>query len=235
MAMTWYNICRSVPEGVFDLRNSTEAQQLIAARGGVVDANYLISWFCSFSHEVFGGTFVLPGAYLWAVAASLPLKSSLPRCLAPVFERCRDGAVIACAGVILSTCAVVKGALGFAQHTATTRLLLQWNGLLGVWSWAPGDHNPDGLFGVFLSSGVWIMVGVLLLLWRDNRWFLVLQLVSLVGQGLGGALGRDLVLLPSNFFEQVVTWALIVLGRQLSRDVSSTMGVATPLLNHGPK
>jgi hypothetical protein len=176
---------RSVPSGVFDLRNSTDAQQLIAEQGGVIDANYLLSWFCFGTHEIFGGVFVLPGLYLWAVAASLPPTRPLPPCLArlaPVLEQCRDGTAIACCGVSLCTFAVIKGALGFAQHTATARLLLEWNGVLGVWSWGSGDENPDGLFGVFLSSGVWVVVGLLLLVWRGNRWFLAVQLAALVGK-----------------------------------------------------
>lgn len=236
---------------MFDLRNSTEAQQVIAERGGVIDANYLISWFCFGMHEILGGVFVLPGLYLWAVAASLPQTSPLPRCLsngwlAPVLEQTRDSTVIACCGVSLCTYAVIKGAWGFAHHTATTRLLLKWNGALGVWSWGSGDENPDGLFGVFLSSGVWVVVGLLLLLWRRNRWFLAVQLAALVGQGLGGALGGDTFELPSNFCEQLVTWSLIGLGWELSRDVVSSstavargggiqesQGVAAPLL--GPE
>ena len=93
------------------------------------------------AHEVLGGVFVLPGLYLWAVAASLPSKRPLPPCLvrlAPVLEQCRDGTTIAGAGISLCTLAVIKGTLGFAQHTATTRLLLEWNDVLGVWSWGSG-------------------------------------------------------------------------------------------------
>ena len=44
----------------------------------------------------------------------------------------------------------------------------------------------------------------------------LLQLVSLVGQGVAGSLG-DARELPSNFFEQMVTWALVGLGWQLRR------------------
>ena len=100
------------------------------------------------AHEILGGVFVLPGLYLWAVAAGLPSKR--PTCgrfvertpclarLAPVLERCRDGTTIAGAGISLCTLAVIKGTLGFAQHTATTRLLLEWNDVLGVWSWGSG-------------------------------------------------------------------------------------------------
>ena len=104
------------------------------------------------------------------------------------------------------------------------------------------DENPSGLFGVFLSSGVWVVVGVLLLLWRGNRWFLAVQVAALVGQGLGGALGGEALGLPSNFCEQLVTWALVGLGWELGRDVAlasateggGTQGVTAPLLT-GPE
>ena len=200
-----------------------------------MDANVVTSWFCFGTHEIVGGAFVLPGLYLWAVAASLPPRRPVPPCLAAL-ERCRDGTVIACSGISICTFAVIKGIVGFAQHTATVPLQLEWNGVLGVWSWGSGNENPSGLFGVFLSSGVWVVVGLLLLLWRDNRWFLAVQLAALVGQGLAGALGGAAMGLPSNFCEQLVTWALIVLGWELSRDAalavapvgSSVQGVVGP-------
>lgn len=69
-----------------------------------------------------------------------------------------------------------------------------------------------------LLQGVWVVVGVLLLLSRGNRWFLAVQLLALVGQGLGGALvGQglgDWLQVPSNACEQLVTWAPGFRGRR---------------------
>lgn len=200
----------NVPDRVFDLKNSTDAQRLIDERGGVIDANYLISWFCFAAHEVLGGMFVLPGVYLWAVASTPPVPERVSawrmwhsRLLPPI-------------GFVVAALAVCIGVVTFAQHTATSRLQLTWNDALGLWSWTSGNENPFGLLGVFLSSGVWVVVGVLLLVHSRTKWFLVVQLISLVGQGLAGGLGGDLVELPSNFFEQLVTWSLVILGWQLS-------------------
>ena len=222
----------NVPDGVFELRNSTEAQRLIDQRGGVVDANYLISWFCFGAHEIFGGSFVLPGVYLWAVAASLPAKPDGARCQG-LLAHLQSGRVLAALAVALAALGMGVGGAGFAQHTATSRLQLEWNPALEVYSWGSGDENPSGLFGVFLSSGVWVVVGVLLLLSRGNRWFLAVQLLALVGQGLGGALGGDWLQVPSNACEQLVTWALVLLGWELQREAAAgggSQGGSSPLL-----
>ena len=86
---------------------------------------------------------------------------------------------------------------------------------------ATGHENPVGLFGVFLSSGCWIVCGILIWQWLGDRfaWFFAVQLLAFVGQGLS-ALAGEAIGLPSNFFEQLVTWALIGLGWQLQREVT---------------
>jgi hypothetical protein len=201
----------NVPDGVFDLKNSTEAQRVIDDMdGGVIDANYLISWFCFATHEILGGMFVFPGVYLWAVASTPPVPERVSA------ARMCHSRLLAPIGFLLAAFAVCIGLVFFARHTATERLQLRWNDTLGLWSWKSGDENPFGLLGVFLSSGVWVVVGVLLLVHSRTKWFLVVQLIALVGQGMAGGIGGDWAELPSNFFEQLVTWSLVVLGWQLS-------------------
>jgi hypothetical protein len=121
-------------------------------------------------------------------------------------------------GLLIFVLCLVVGVTSFARYTMSAPLQLQWNPTLEVWKWGAAEsaHNPSGLFGVFVSSGVWIAVGVLLWQWLGIRWFALLQLVSFAGQGVAGSLG-DARELPSNFFEQVVTWALVGLGWQLRR------------------
>lgn len=205
----------SVPDGVFGLHNSTLAAELLAERGGApTDFNYVVSVFCFFAHEGLGSTFILPGTYLWAYAASLSSASrKTPTCA-------RDGAcctqrnVIAAASCVLLALGFALGISGFAEHTASTALVLEWNDELSVWTWGSGDENPFGLFGVFLSSGVWIVIGALLWCRLGVCWFFVLQIVAFVGQGASAALG-DAAGLSSNLCEQLVTWALLGFGWQL--------------------
>lgn len=228
----------NVPSGVFELRNTTGAHKLMAEKypHGVHDANYILSWFCFVCHECLGGTFVLPGVYLWIVASFLPGRDQETVCTAPgSCGQCR--VVCACAnwlqkkrdqktagvttalcalGLALCLLAVGIGTAGFFTYTATAPLELKWIDSLGLWTWTCGeDHkNPNGLFGVFLSSYVWIAVGVLLWQWCGVAWFVVLQVLSFVGQGVSAVAG-EAIILPSNFFEQVVTWALLAMGRKL--------------------
>ncbi len=119
-------------------------------------------------------------------------------------------------GLALCLLALGIGTAGFITYTATAPLELKWIDSLGLWTWTCGeDHkNPNGLFGVFLSSYVWIAVGVLLWQWRGVTWFVVLQVLSFIGQGVSAVAG-EAIILPSNFFEQVVTWALLLMGRKL--------------------
>ena len=200
----------NVPDGIFDLKNSTEAQQQITERGGVIDANYVISWFCFGVHEILGGLFVLPGVYLWAVASTPPVIDRVSS------ARTCHARLLAPAGILLALLAVAIGAVTFASYTATARLELNWNSALEVWVWKSGEENRYGLFGVLLSSIVWVAVGLLLLVDKGTKWFLVSQLLALVGQGLAGSLGGDWVEVPSNCCEQIVTWSLMILGWQLS-------------------
>eukprot|EP01051_Picozoa_sp_SAG22_P008656 SAG22_NODE_673_length_7973_cov_3.643129_6_plen_99_part_00 len=62
------------------------------------------------------------------------------------------------------------------------------------------------------------MVGGLLWRARGLKWFCGLQLLAFVGQGLSAVAGEAMTL-PSNCFEQQVTWALLVLGWQLQREL----------------
>ena len=51
----------------------------------------------------------------------------------------------------------------------------------------------------------------------------ILQLLAFVGQGASAAAG-EAINLPSNFFEQLVTWALLVLGWKLDRELREEFG-----------
>jgi hypothetical protein len=231
----------SVPHGVFDLKDTDKAQELLSTKypDGVHDANYYVSWFCFFCHECLGGTFVLPGVYLWVVASFLPSSNRGGRCskgicsCAAWLQRKRDNnpasaiTALCVAGFTLCLLGVGVGTTGFIAHTAQAPLVLKWNGALGLWTWGCREEhkNPNGLFGVFLSSYVWIAVGLLMWQWRGVRWFFALQLLSFIGQGVSAVAG-EAITLPSNFFEQVVTWALLVMGRNMQRDRQSNQGLA---------
>lgn len=206
----------SVPPGVFELRNTSRAQHISQ---DAIDSNYAVSWFCFVAHECLGSTFLLPGIYLWAAARKLEAKQDrcLPKCPCTTWVNrfLKTDAAICRLGFALALVGVSIGCVGFATHTATERLVLRYNQELDIWKWGSGNKNPNGLVGVFLSSYVWIAVGLLIWQHRGLRWFACVQLVAFAGQGVSGALPKDFLEMPSNFFEQVVTWALLILGWQL--------------------
>jgi len=82
---------------------------------------------------------------------------------------------------------------------------------------------------VFLSSGVWIVVGALLWCRLGVRWFFVVQLVAFFGQGASASLG-DAMTLTSNLCEQLVTWALIVLGWRLPTKLEEARLIETAVM-----
>lgn len=239
----------SIPHGVFDLKNTDKAQDFLRTKypDGVQDANYYLSWFCFFCHESLGGTFVLPGVYLWAAASFLPggreqegrCSTGICSCAAWLQRKRESKPALVTMGLCalgLALCLLGSGVgmAGFIMHTAQGPLILKWNGALGLWTWGCSEEhkNHNGLFGVFLSSYVWIAVGLLLWQWRGVRWFFALQLLSFVGQGVSAVAG-EAMFLPSNFFEQVVTWALLIMGRNIQRDWRSIQGLASESLLSG--
>jgi hypothetical protein len=139
--MPWRADASGVPDGVFNLRNTTQAQLSLRGTGDFEGANYRISWFCFFAHECLGGIFLLPGMYLWVVASSLPqtyegccanagcatlmqVYVNKKHGLRPRQATDRTNAIIAC---VLSAVGCVVGLVGFVHYTATQHLQLQWN------------------------------------------------------------------------------------------------------------
>jgi len=201
------------PDGVFELQNTTKAADFMESHGGLPKGlNYFISVLCFFAHEVLGATFFIPGLYLWACATSQPSTTSAS-CVSDGRPLANRSTIVAVScGLFLAGVSI--GVSGYVSHTATADMVLTWNDALGVYTWKSGDENPFGLFGVFLSSFIWILVGVLLWCRQGLRWFLAVQLVSFFGQGASASLGSAMGL-TSNLLEQVVAWALIGLGAQL--------------------
>lgn len=222
----------NLPDGVFGLSNATEANALLASRGDVeLSANVLISWFCYFDHEVVGGFFILPGLYLWHVAVSLPQKPRGELCCGDrvtVLLQPLNNRLIGGIGAVFALGLLILGAWSFASYTATGRMVLEYNDDLRLWTWKSGRNNPFGLIGVFSSSFFWLLIGIGLWQRRNSPWFLVVQVVSLLGQGAAGGLG-DKKGIVSNLMELAVTWALLVLGWQLAREVQEAKQGGTAL------
>ena len=195
----------------------------------------VLSWFCYFDHEVVGGFFILPGLYLWLVAASLPQKprEEICCCDRASFLQPLNNWLIGGIGAVFVLALLVLGAWSFASYTATSHLLLEYNADLRLWTWKSGSENPFGLVGVFASSGFWILIGIGMWQRRNSPWFLVVQIVSFLGQGASAGMGEKKFIL-SNLMELVVTWALLLLGWQLAREVEEAKqgGTALGLQEH---
>jgi len=184
-----------------------------------------VSWFCFFTHEVLGGTLMLPGFYLW-IAAVYDKKSTFPCYVLTTPTR------LITITVFLLIVLVSLGAYGFAQYTLANGLELEYNKSLEIYVFKSKSENPFGLVGVFFSSFVWILVGGVLYKMFAIKWFLAVQAFCFVGQGCGGAVGQDMFGCVSNFFEWVVTLALVLLGEDLSKRImDSKKELTTTLIN----
>eukprot|EP01051_Picozoa_sp_SAG22_P008657 SAG22_NODE_673_length_7973_cov_3.643129_7_plen_116_part_00 len=99
----------------------------------------MVSWFCFFAHECLGGSFSLPGIYLWILASGLPSQREGSQAT-PQGQRAggRATAQLCALGLLLSAVGCAAGTAGFIGYTATAPLALEWNGALGLWTWGSG-------------------------------------------------------------------------------------------------
>lgn len=224
----------SIPDGVSGggAGSGSVNARYIAGGGGAVfhDAwgNKLVSWVCVFLHEVFGGAFVLSAFYIVGVVAAAAPAADAGAQGARAEGRCGARAAAAVAarlplGRIAYSIAAVACTVGlttFSYFSASGPLWLSHNALVDSWTFAPSVANPVGLLGVFVSSAAWIVAGVVVAraaLRARGYWFLILQLVCLLGQGASAGVRGGGGALVSNALEQVTLWSIIGVLRWLPR------------------
>ena len=173
-------------------------------------ADRVYFWVCDMVHEVLA--FVCP-----AIGVQLAMAAG---------PGARPWAYSALAWVTCGTC-LALGGYGFATITAQGGLYADCE--YRMLQLHPENHSPFGLISVFAYSFAVTGAGLVLCARQGPRrwsWFVVVQVIGIVGQALRESFGLGIKVYSSNFWEQVTIWASLAADGMLNEGPESWL-VAT--------